>query len=86
VSKTDSEYAKLISGFITGYVVSKLDRVFDLWLDAARGPLLLDVIFAHRMLLCVTSFLLAAVSTYVSRKYLSFGPGAEQPTKSTESN
>jgi hypothetical protein len=31
------------------------------------------------MMAGITGFLLAAVSTYVSRKYLSFGPGAEQP-------
>jgi hypothetical protein len=31
------EYAKVVSGFITGYAVSKLDRLFDLWFDADRG-------------------------------------------------
>jgi energy-coupling factor transporter transmembrane protein EcfT len=75
------EYVKVASAFITGYAVSKLDRLFELWLDPARGLVILSQPFAHRVLICITSFLLAAVSTYVSRKYLSFGPNAEQPPK-----
>ena len=75
------EYVKLVSAFLTGYVVSKVDRLFELWFDPAHGPLLLDSIIAYRILICLTSFLLAAVSTYVARKYISFGPGAEQPPK-----
>jgi hypothetical protein len=73
------EYAKLLSVFLTGYAVSKVDRLFDLWFDPARGPLILDQVFAHRALIWATSFFLACVSTYVARKYFSSGPGAEQP-------
>jgi hypothetical protein len=72
------EYVTVASAFITGYGVSKLDRLFELWTDPARGSLILEQIFAYRALVCTTSFLLAAVTTYVSRKYISFGPGAEQ--------
>jgi hypothetical protein len=68
------EYVKIASAFITGYGVSKLDRLFELWLDPNRGLVILSQAFAHRVLICVTSFLLAAVCTYISRKYLSFGP------------
>jgi len=75
------EYAKLISVFMTGYLVSKVDRLIELWFDPEHGPILLRPMFAHRMLLCITSFLLAAVWTYVARKYFSFGPGSEQPSK-----
>jgi hypothetical protein len=75
------EYVTVASAFITGYGVSKLDRLFDLWTDPVRGSLILTQPFAYRGLLCITSFLLAAVTTYVSRKYISFGPGAEQPPK-----
>jgi hypothetical protein len=73
------EYAKVVSVFITGYLVGKTDRLFQLWFDPAYGPLVLRSIFALRMMAGITGFLLAAVSTYVARKYLSFGPGAEQP-------
>jgi FtsH-binding integral membrane protein len=76
------EYVKFISVFISGYLVSKLDRLFDLWFDPEHGPLLLRSIVAQRMLICATSFVMAAVTTYVARKYVSFGPGAEQPPKS----
>lgn len=72
------EYVKVASAFITGYGVSKLDRLFELWVDPANGLLILSQAFAHRALIFATSFLLAAASTYVSRKYLSFGPHAEQ--------
>ena len=42
------EYIKLFSAFITGYLISKVDRLFELWFDLAHGPLLLDSIIAHR--------------------------------------
>jgi energy-coupling factor transporter transmembrane protein EcfT len=76
------EYVKFISVFISGYLVSKIDRLFDLWFDPEHGPLLLHSIVAHRILICATSFVMAAVTTYVARKYVSFGPGSEQPPKS----
>ncbi|MBI4888015.1 MAG: hypothetical protein HY824_13050 [Acidobacteria bacterium] len=70
----------VVAVFVSGYAVSKVDRVFDLWLDPARGPLILEATFAQRTLLFLTSFLLATIVTYVGRKYVSFGPGAEQPS------
>jgi len=73
------EYTKVVSVFITGYLVGKIDRLFQLWFDPEYGPLALRSIFAFRMMTGITGFLLAVVSTYVARKYLSFGPGAEQP-------
>jgi hypothetical protein len=76
------EYIKFISAFVSGYLVSKIDRLFDLWFDPEHGPLLLHSMVAHRMLICATSFVMAAVTTYVARKYVSFGPGSEQPSKS----
>jgi hypothetical protein len=75
------EYAKLVSVFLTGYLVSKIDRLVELWFDPDHGPMLLRPLVAHRLLLCITSFLLAAVWTYVARKYFSFGAGSEQPPK-----
>jgi hypothetical protein len=71
----------VVAGFVAGWAVGKVDRVFDLWVDPAMGvPLLLEETFAQRALLCLTSFFLAATSTYVGRKYFSSGPGSEQPT------
>ncbi|HKV24660.1 MAG TPA: hypothetical protein VJN93_08730 [Candidatus Acidoferrum sp.] len=73
------EYAKVISAFLSGYLVSKLDHLIELWFNVEYGPLVLRPNFAFRMMVGITAFLLAAVSTYVARKYLSFGPDAEQP-------
>ena len=70
-------YAKIGAAFITGYVVSKTDRVFDLYLDPARGPLILESLVAHRVMAGTTAFLLAMVTTYVGRKYVSWGPSSE---------
>lgn len=39
--------------------------------------MILQRTFAHRALLFVTSFILAAIVTYIGRKYVSFGPSAE---------
>ncbi len=67
------------AGFVSGYGISKVDRMFDLWLDPSRGPLILEPTFAQRTLLFLTSFLLATIVTYVGRKYVSHGRGSEQP-------
>ncbi len=74
------EYAKIASVFVTGYLVGKLDRVFELWFDPTYGPLLLRSSFALRVMAGIASYLLAAISTYVARKYLSVGPDAERPS------
>ena len=47
------EYLKVVSAFIAGYGVSKLDRLFELWLDPARGLVILSQAFAHRVLICI---------------------------------
>ena len=67
----------VVAAFISGFAVSKIDSLFSLWVDAQTGPLILQEAFAHRALLFGTSFVLAAVVTYVGRKYVSFGPNAE---------
>jgi hypothetical protein len=76
------EYVKIVSSFLAGYVVSKVDRLFELGIDPVHGSPLLTDRFAHRILIAVCSFPLAAVLTYVGRKYVSFGPEAEHPQNS----
>lgn len=51
------------AGFVTGYAISKVDRLFDLWVDPTRGPLILEATFALRVVLFLTSVLLAAIVT-----------------------
>ena len=69
----------VVAAFITGFAVSKIDSIFALWIDPARGPMILERALAHRVLLFATSFILAVVVTYVGRNYVSFGQGAEIP-------
>ena len=69
----------VVAAFITGFALSKVDSIFELWIDPARGPMILERAFAYRVLLFATSFILAAVVTYVGRKYVSVGPDAETP-------
>lgn len=76
------ELVKVVSVFITGFLVGKLDRLFELWFNPEYGPMVLRPTFALRTMAGITGFLLAAVSTYVARKYFSRGPGSEQPTRS----
>ena len=69
----------VVAAFITGFALSKVDSIFALWIDPARGPMILESALAYRVLLFATSFILAAVVTYVGRKYVSVGPDAETP-------
>lgn len=72
------EYAKLAAAFVTGWAVTKIDRLFELSFDLTRGPLILNPVVGSRVLLGFSCFFLAATATYVARKYVSFGPGSEQ--------
>ena len=56
------DYLKFASVFVSGYLVGKLDRVFELWFDPTYGPLLLRSNFAVRIMVGLTSYLLAAIS------------------------
>ena len=69
----------VVAAFFTGFALSKVDSIFALWIDPARGPMILERALAYRVLLFATSFILAAVVTYVARKYMRLGPGAETP-------
>jgi hypothetical protein len=53
------EYAQAISTFITGYLVAKSDRVFDV----AQ----VDQLYVKRLLMFVSSFVLGTLATYVWR-------------------
>jgi len=71
------EYGKIALAFITGFLVSKGDRVFDSWIDRNKGHALFDEQLAARWMMGLAGFMLAMVLTYVTRKYVRFGPGAD---------
>jgi hypothetical protein len=71
------EYGKVAVAFITGFLLSKVDRVFELWIERSRGHDLFCDQLVARWAIAIASFLLAMTVTYVVRKYVRFGPNAE---------
>ena len=63
------EIRSLVGGFIVGFAFSKIETLWGLWTDPLHGMMILQRTFAHRALLFGTSFILAAMVTYVSREY-----------------
>src|SRR5262245_29749662 len=51
------EYAKLISTFVTGYLVAKIDKLFDVSQ--------VDEMFVQRLLMFLSMFVLGALATFV---------------------
>ncbi len=64
------EYSKIASGFLTGFLVSKVDQVFNLLIDEKRGPLILNELFVRRLMVGACGFLLAMIGVFLARKYL----------------
>ena len=72
------EYSRLLAAFVTGFIVSKADRIFELWIDRSKEHGFEEQPWS-RLMIGLAAFVLALVTTYVARKYVSFGPGAENP-------
>lgn len=70
------EYSRILAAFVTGFLVSKADRIFELWIDKSKAAGFEEQLWM-RLMVGLTGFVLAVVTTYVARRYLSFGPGAE---------
>ena len=70
--KTDfSEYGKAISTFLGGFVVAKLDKLFELSITNSGGAV--TELMIGRLLLFVSAFALGALFTFIWRRYIS-GP------------
>ena len=63
-----SEYGTAISTFITGYLVAKIDRVFDLSIKDRAD---INELLIGRVLMFVSAFILGALATSIWRTYLS---------------
>ena len=61
-----TQYAKIGSGFLTGYVVSKVDRLFEA--AVATPQSLLSPVFQTRLLSGLSCFCLALVVTFMGRR------------------
>jgi hypothetical protein len=62
--------SKGIAGFISGYAVAKIDRVFDLLLDKTSGtPAILDLRLQRTFWLSLGCFVVTALTVFVARTY-----------------
>ena len=61
-----SNYTKIISAFISGYLVSKIDRIFE---DIIKNDLYLQYLFLCRVFLFVSFFFLSILLVYMNRRY-----------------
>jgi hypothetical protein len=69
-AKRFQRLSKGIAGFLTGYVVGKVDRVFDLLLDKSSGaPLILSTQLQRRFWLSLACLVVSAVTVFVARSY-----------------
>jgi len=66
---TFREYAKVASGFLTGFLVSKVDQVFNRVMDEKRGPLILNEFFVRRLMVGVCGFFIAMIGAFLARRY-----------------
>jgi len=61
-----SAYAAAISTFLTGFVVAKLDKLFELTIEK---DVLSEVAFGQALIFG-TAFLLGALFTFIGRRYI----------------
>lgn len=59
-------YGRAISLFVSGFVIAKVDRVFE---DALSAKKVFDIVVLGRWLLLLSSFLLWAAISFVMRRY-----------------
>jgi hypothetical protein len=61
-----SELAKLVYGFLTGYVISKIDPVVNRFLDVSPGKPTKHLVYC---LFAIACFMIAVTFTYIGRSY-----------------
>ena len=57
-------FGKLASAFLTGFLLTKVDRLFDL-----TFPLLSDERFIRRLMVGMSCFLVAMIIVFIARRY-----------------
>jgi xanthosine utilization system XapX-like protein len=65
-----SETGKALSTFVTGYLVAKIDRIFDVAMKQDQN---VNALFVGRLLMFVSMFALGALATFVWRSYVHLG-------------
>jgi hypothetical protein len=62
-------FSKVLTAFLTGFLLSKVDRGFEIAVDEKHRSLLFDSAIVRRTLIGMTCFILAMMAVYISRKY-----------------
>jgi hypothetical protein len=68
--KRFQKLSKSVAGFVSGYLVAKSDRVFDLVVEkSGSGPLILNPYFARAIWMGVGCMIIAGLIVFVGRTY-----------------
>ena len=68
--KRFKKLSKSVAGFVSGYLVAKSDRVFDLVVEkGGSGPLILNPYFARAIWMGVGCMIVAGLIVFVARTY-----------------
>ena len=65
-----SETGKALSTFVMGYLVAKIDRIFDVAMKKDEN---VNALFVGRLLMFVSMFALGILATFVWRSYVHLG-------------
>jgi hypothetical protein len=65
-----SETGKALATFVAGYLVAKIDRIFDV---AMKKDETVNGLFVGRLLMFVSTFALGVLATFVWRSYVHLG-------------
>jgi hypothetical protein len=65
-----SDAGKALSAFVTGYLVAKIDRIFDV---AMKQDGNVNGLFVGRLLMFISMFALGVLATFVWRSYVHLG-------------
>jgi xanthosine utilization system XapX-like protein len=65
-----SETGKALSTFVMGYLVAKIDRIFDVAMKKDEN---VNALFVGRLLMFVSMFALGVLATFVWRSYVHLG-------------
>jgi len=69
-------FAKVLAAFVTGFLVSKVNAIFDLLLKDEYRQLISNGMVLRRMMIGLTCALIAMMAVFVSRQYFHVDPPA----------
>jgi uncharacterized membrane protein YeaQ/YmgE (transglycosylase-associated protein family) len=70
------ELAKVVAGFVSGYLLSKIDPLVAMFLNPEHGQIL-DPLVAMRLLVTLSSFFVTLVTVFAVRLFWKWGADEE---------